>query len=407
MDIELSADDLAFRDDVRSFFAENAHQAGEDYNQWRMDWFAKAKEKGGWDVPKWPSQFGGPGWSPTQHYIWEQETAIHATPWDMPFGLGMLAPIVMNYGNEEQQQRFLPDIRARTVNWCQGYSEPGAGSDLANLRTKAVLSEDGTYYTVTGTKIWTTMAQIADWIFCLTRTDDSGRKQEGITFLLFPMKQDGIEVTPIITLGGAHSVNTVHITDVKVPVENRIGEEGKGWTYAKGLLQHERTGLAGVSRSLVALESLKDQARTIARGNATLMDEPAFRAKVADLEVDLMALEFTELRSLASASAGGDPGPESSIMKLKGTEIQQRIQKLTVEAGGIYSAAWGAKSVGPSFARAGMGGYLASRAYTIYGGASEVQKDVIAKNVLGLKKSAPVRTGKEAQTGKENGGSSS
>ena len=413
MDIELSADDLAFRDDVRSFFAENAHQAGEDYNQWRMDWFAKAKEKGGWDVPTWPSQFGGPGWSPTQHYIWEQETAIHATPWDMPFGLGMLAPIVMNYGNEEQQQRFLPDIRARKVNWCQGYSEPGAGSDLANLRTKAVLSEDGTYYTVTGTKIWTTMAQIADWIFCLTRTDDSGRKQEGITFLLFPMKQDGIEVTPIITLGGAHSVNTVHITDVKVPVENRIGEEGKGWTYAKGLLQHERTGLAGVSRSLVALESLKDQARTIARGNATLMDDPAFRAKVADLEVDLMALEFTELRSLASASAGGDPGPESSIMKLKGTEIQQRIQKLTVEAGGIYSAAWGAKSVGPSFARAGMGGYLASRAYTIYGGASEVQKDVIAKNVLGLKKSASVQTrkelqpGKEAQTGKENGGSSS
>ena len=407
MDIELSVDDLAFRDDVRSFFAENAHKAGEDYNQWRMDWFAKAKEKGGWDVPKWPSEFGGPGWTPTQHYIWEQETAIHATPWDMPFGLGMLAPIVMNYGNEEQQQRFLPDIRARTVNWCQGYSEPGAGSDLANLRTKAVLSEDGTYYTVTGTKIWTTMAQVADWIFCLTRTNDSGRKQEGITFLLFPMKQDGIEVTPIITLGGAHSVNTVHITDVKVPVENRIGEEGKGWTYAKGLLQHERTGLAGVSRSLVALGSLKDQARTIARGNATLMDDPAFRAKVADLEVDLMALEFTELRSLASASAGADPGPESSIMKLKGTEIQQRIQKLTVEAGGIYSAAWGAKSVGPSFARAGMGGYLASRAYTIYGGASEVQKDVIAKSVLGLKKSAPAQPGKEVQTGKENGRSSS
>jgi len=387
MDIELSAEDLAFRDEVRSFFAENAYQPGEDYNQWRLDWFAKAREKGGWDVPKWPVAFGGPGWSPTQHYIWEQETAVANLPWDMPFGIGMLAPVLMAYGNEEQQKRFLPDIRARKVNWCQGYSEPGAGSDLASLKTKAVLSEDGSHYTVNGTKIWTTMAHIADWIFCLTRTDDSGRKQEGITFLLFPMKQDGIEVKPIITLGGAHSVNTVFITDVKVPVENRIGEEGKGWTYAKGLLQHERTGLAGISRSIVALEKLKEQARSVKRGNGSLMDDPGFRAKVAELEVDLMAAEYTELRSLASASAGAAPGPESSILKLKGTEIQQRIQKLTVEAGGIYSAAWGGKPAGPSFARGGMAGYLASRAFTIYGGASEVQKDVIAKNVLGIKSS--------------------
>jgi alkylation response protein AidB-like acyl-CoA dehydrogenase len=387
MDIELSAEDLAFRDEVRVFFNENEYKPGEDYNQWRTDWFAKAQDKGGWDVPKWPKDFGGPGWTPTQHYIWEQETAVANLPWDMPFGIGMLAPVLMAYGNKEQQERFLPDIRARKVNWCQGYSEPGAGSDLAGLKTKAVLSQDGTHYTVNGTKIWTTMAHIADWIFCLTRTDDSGRKQEGITFLLFPMKQEGIEVKPIITLGGSHSVNTVFITDVKVPVENRIGEEGKGWTYAKGLLQHERTGLAGISRSIIALEKLKDQAGTIKRGNGTLMDEPAFRAKVAELEIDLMAAEYTELRSLASASAGAAPGPESSILKLKGTEIQQRIAKLTVEAGGIYSAAWGGRPVGPSFARGGMGSYLASRGYTIYGGASEVQKDVIAKNVLDLKKS--------------------
>ncbi len=387
MDIELSAEDLAFQEEVRAFFKENEYKPGEDYAQWRLDWFAKAREKGGWDVPKWPVEFGGPGWSPTQHYIWEQETAVAALPWDMPFGISMLAPVLMGYGSKEQQERFLPDIRARKVNWCQGYSEPGAGSDLAGLKTKAVLSEDGTEYTVNGTKIWTTAAHIADWIFCLTRTDDSGKKQEGITFLLFPMKQEGLEVKPIITLGGAHSVNTVFITDVKVPVENRVGEEGKGWTYAKGLLQHERTGLAGLSRSLVALEKLKEQARTVTRGNGTLMDEPAFRAKVAELEVDLMAAEYTELRSLASASAGAAPGPESSILKLKGTEIQQRIQKLTVEAGGIYSAAWGATQAGPGFARAGMAGYLASRAYTIYGGASEVQKDVISKNVLGIKKS--------------------
>ncbi len=384
MDIDLSANDLAFRDEVREFLRTNAYKPGADYAAWRDGWFAKAEAKGGWDVPKWPKQFGGPGWTPTQHYIWEQETATAMLPFDMPFGVGMLAPILMGYGSKEQQERFLPDIRARKVNWCQGYSEPGAGSDLAALKTKAELSADGKTYTVNGTKIWTTAAHMADWIFCLTRTQDTGKRQEGITFLLFPMKQPGIEVKPIITLGGSHTVNMVHINDVKVPVENRIGEEGKGWTYAKGLLQHERTGLAGVSRSIVALEKLKEQARGVKRGNGSLMDEPAFRAKVAALEVDLMALEFTELRSLAAASAGGALGPESSIMKLKGTEIQQRIAKLTVEAGGIYSAGWG-HPVGPKFARNGMASYLSSRAYTIYGGASEVQKDVIAKNVLGIK----------------------
>ncbi len=384
MDIELSPADLEFRKDVREFLESNAYQQGTDYTKWRDEWFAKARAKGGWDVTKWPKEFGGPGWTPTQHYIWEQETAAATTPWDMPFGVGMLAPILMGYGNKEQQDRFLPDIRARKVNWCQGYSEPGAGSDLAALQTKAVLSADGKYYTVNGTKIWTTAAQIADWIFCLTRTQDTGKRQEGITFLLFPMNQPGVEVKPIITLGGAHSVNMVHFTDVKVPVENRIGEEGKGWTYAKGLLQHERTGLAGVSRSLVALEKLKEQASSVKRGNGSLMDDPAFRAKVATLEVDLMALEFTELRSLAAAAAGGALGPESSIMKLKGTEIQQRIAKLTVEAGGIYAAGWG-MPVGEKFARGGMASYLSSRAYTIYGGASEVQKDVIAKNVLGIR----------------------
>jgi len=384
MDIDLSAADLAFRDEVREFLRTNAYKPGADYAAWRDGWFGKAKAKGGWDVPKWPKQFGGPGWTPTQHYIWEQETATAMLPFDMPFGVGMLAPILMGYGSKEQQERFLPDIRARKVNWCQGYSEPGAGSDLAALKTKAELSADGKTYTVNGTKIWTTAAHMADWIFCLTRTQDTGKRQEGITFLLFPMKQPGIEVKPIITLGGSHTVNMVHISDVKVPVENRIGEEGKGWTYAKGLLQHERTGLAGVSRSIIALEKLKEQARSVKRGNGSLMDEPAFRAKVAALEVDLMALEFTELRSLAAASAGGALGPESSIMKLKGTEIQQRIAKLTVEAGGIYSAGWG-HPVGPKFARNGMASYLSSRAYTIYGGASEVQKDVIAKNVLGIK----------------------
>lgn len=386
MDIQLTQDDIAFQDDVRAFLADNAYKRGTDPNAWRLDWFKAAREKGGWDVPKWPTEFGGPGWTPTQHYIWEKETATTQLPWDIPMGLGMLAPILMNYGTKEQQDKFLPDIRDRKVIWCQGYSEPGAGSDLANLRTKAELSEDGTHYVVNGTKIWTSLAHVADWIFCLTRTDDSGIKQEGITFLLFPMKQSGIEVKPIITLGGNHTVNMVHFTDVKVPVENRIGDEGQGWTYAKGLLQHERTGLAGISKSIIALEKLKEQARTVTRGNGTLLDDSAYRAKIAALEVDLMAVEFTELRSLASAAAGTAPGPESSILKLKGTEIQQTIQKYTVEAGGLYSATAGNGRAGPSFAKSGMAGYLASRVYTIYGGASEVQRDVIAKNVLGLKK---------------------
>tara|TARA_B100000963_G_scaffold207052_2_gene180318 strand:- start:4961 stop:6121 length:1161 start_codon:yes stop_codon:yes gene_type:complete len=386
MDIDLSSDDRKFQTTVREFLAANDYVAGSDYNEWRMNWFRLARAQGGWDVPKWPEKFGGPGWSPTQHYIWEQETARAQTPWDLPFGLSMLAPVLMNYGNQEQQQRFLPDIRDRKVNWCQGYSEPNAGSDLANLKTKAELSADGSHYVVNGTKIWTTLAHIADWIFCLTRTDDSGKKQDGVTFLLIPMKQEGIEVKPIITLGGAHSVNMVYLTDVKVPVENRVGEEGKAWTYAKGLLAHERTGLAGISRSLVALEKLRKQAGTVTRGNGSLLDDPSYRSKLAELEVDLMATEFTELRSLASAASGAEPGPESSILKLKGTEIQQRLQKLTVEAGGIYSAAWGGTPVGHAFAHSGMSGYLASRAYTIYGGASEVQRDVIAKNVLGLKK---------------------
>ncbi|MGI9328442.1 MAG: acyl-CoA dehydrogenase family protein [Pseudomonadales bacterium] len=387
MDIELSPEDQQFQEAVRTFLAESAYQPGSNFEEWRLGWFAKAAEKGGWDVPKWPVEFGGPGWSPTQHYIWEQETARAAPPWDLPFGLGMLAPVLMGYGSKAQQERFLPDIRARKVNWCQGYSEPGAGSDLASLKTKAVLSADGKSYRVNGTKIWTTLAHIADWMFCLTRTDDSGRKQEGITFLLIPMKQPGIEVKPIITLGGAHTVNTVYLTDVDVPVENRVGEEGKGWTYAKGLLQHERTGIAGISRSVVALEKLKEQAQSVRHGHSTLLDEPGFRTKIAALEAELMAVEFTELRSLASAQAGAAPGPESSILKLKGTEIQQRIQKLTVEAGGIFAAARGGNKVGPKFAQTGMQGYLNSRAYTIYGGASEVQRDVVAKNVLGLKRS--------------------
>ncbi len=383
MDIEFSAEDLTFQEDVRTFIKENLPAGMEMWTK-RGEWFEALRKKGGWDVAKWPVEFGGPGFTPTQRYIFDMEMGRNSTPPQLPFGVGMLAPILMNYGSKEQQDRFLPGIRDGSVNWCQGYSEPGAGSDLANLRTRAELTEDGKHYIVNGQKIWTTLAHIAHWIFCLTRTSSDGPKQEGITFLLIPMDDPGVEVKPIITLGGSHSVNEVYFTDVKVPVENRVGEEGKGWTYAKGLLIHERTGLAGIQNSVFALEKAKANAGTVKVGDGTLMDLPRFKNKIGELEAELMALEFTELRSLASVSAGSDPGPESSIMKLKGTEIQQRISLLNLEAAGIYAAAWGNEPIGPGFAKAATGGYLGGRATTIFGGASEVQKDVIAKNVLDL-----------------------
>lgn len=383
MDIEFSQEDLQFQQEVRTFIEENLPKGMALWTK-RGEWFKAMRDKGGWDVHKWPVEFGGPGFTPTQRYIFDMEMAKHSTPPQLPFGVTMLAPILMAYGSKEQQDRFLPGIRDGSVNWCQGYSEPGAGSDLANLKTKAVLSEDGTHYVVNGQKIWTTLAHMAHWIFCLVRTSSDGPKQEGITFLLMPMNDPGIEVRPIITLGGSHTVNEVYITDVKVPVENRVGEEGKGWTYAKGLLAHERTGLAGIQNSVIALEKAKENAASVKVGDGTLMDVPAFRNKLGALEAELMALEFTELKTLASVAAGGSPGPESSILKLKGTEIQQRISELNLEAAGVYAAVWGAKAAGHKFAKGAMSGYLGGRATTIYGGASEVQKDVISKNVLGL-----------------------
>lgn len=383
MDIEFSSDDLAFQKEVQEFIDKNLPRGADLWTK-RNEWFAALREKGGWDVSRWPVEFGGPGFTPTQRYIFDMEMAKNSTPPQLPFGVAMLAPILMSYGSKEQQDKFLPGIRDGSVNWCQGYSEPGAGSDLASLRTRAELTEDGKYYVVNGQKTWTTLAHIAHWIFCLTRTSSDGPKQEGITFLLIPMDDPGVEVRPIITLGGSHTVNEVYLTDVKVPVENRIGEEGKGWTYAKGLLAHERTGLAGIQNSVIALERARENAASVKVGDGTLLDVSSFRNKLGALEAELMALEFTELRTLATVAAGGSPGPESSILKLKGTEIQQRLQELNIEAAGVYAAVWGGKGAGPKFARGATSGYLGGRATTIFGGASEVQKDVISKNVLGL-----------------------
>lgn len=383
MDIELTEEEKAFQQEVRAFLQQHAPKNGSEIWTKRNDWF-KALKEAGWDCPKWPEEFGGPGWTPVQHYLWDKETAKYSLPPELPFGKVMLAPILMRYGSKEQQERFLPDIRDNKVNWCQGYSEPGAGSDLASLKTKAELSADGKEYTVNGTKIWTTMGHMAQWMFCLTRTQNTGVRQEGITFLLINMKTPGITVKPIFTLGGSHHVNQVFFDNVKVPVENRIGEEGKGWTYAKGLLQHERSGIAGITRTLMSLDKLKKNVGTVKMGDHSLLDDRSFKGKLAEAEIELRALEFAELRSLADAQHTGEPGPASSILKLKGTEMQQRVQELTIEAAGPYALNQGFKDAGPKFAKMGMAMYLGGRAATVYGGCSEVQKDVIAKRVLGL-----------------------
>ena len=385
MDIELSSEDLEFEKEVRAFLSENAYKPGEDPNAWRMGWFEKAREKGGWDVPKWPEKFGGPGWTPNQHYIWQKETAAASKPWDLPFGLSMLAPVLMAYGSEEQQQRFLPDIRARKVNWCQGYSEPGAGSDLASLKTKAELSEDGTYYLVNGTKIWTTMAHIADWIFCLTRTSDDGIKQEGITFLLFPMKQEGVEVKPIITLGGSHTVNTVFFQDVKVPVENRIGEEGKGWTYAKGLLEHERSMISGMGMGAGAasMGGMEAVAKENFGTDGDRIANPAIRSAIAAHKMDQQAFGLTMKRAGEEAKAGQGMGAAASMFKYYGTEVNKRRFELLLDVMGSQALGWEGDGF-DSKELAVTRSWLRSKGNSIEGGTSEVQLNVIAKRVLGL-----------------------
>src|SRR6201996_3804806 len=336
MDLTFSPEEEAFRQDVRAFIAEakpklpkglgaaeTADRTKEDYLAWH-----KLLYKKGWVAPLWPKEYGGTGWNVTQRYIFNEETANAEMPTTLPFGLSMVGPVIFTYGNDEQKQTFLPRILSGEDWWCQGYSEPGAGSDLANLRTKAVL--EGDHYIVNGQKTWTTLAQYADMIFCLVRTDPNVKPQEGITFLLIDMKTPGITVKPIIVLDGAREVNDVFFDNVKVPVENRVGEENKGWTYAKFLLVNERSGIAGVARSKRAVERLKEIASKELVDGKPLLDSDEFAKKIAELEIELSALEFTELRTLAQESKGQMAGPESSILKIKGTEIQQRITELTV-----------------------------------------------------------------------------
>lgn len=397
MDLEFSPEDLAFQQEVRTFIAENYPQhlrgkqdegeelSKEDFLSWH-----KVLAKKGWVAPAWPVEYGGTGWTPTQKYIWSEETARADCIRLMPFGLAMVGPVIYTFGTPEQKARFLPRILSGEDWWCQGYSEPGAGSDLASLRTKAVL--DGDHYIVNGQKTWTTMAQHADWGFFLVRTNPDAKQQEGISFLLIDMKTPGITVRPIITLGGEHEVNEVWLEDVRVPVENRVYEQDKGWTCAKFLLAHERTGIAGVAASKRGIEKVKAIARAELDGDRPLIANPFFKRKIAELEMDLTALEFTELRSLAGESAGKGPGPESSLLKIKGSEIQQRLTELSLEAVGHYGAPYfrgfgegdNEHPIGPDYAHRAAPTYFNVRKTTIYGGSNEIQRNIIAKMVLGL-----------------------
>jgi alkylation response protein AidB-like acyl-CoA dehydrogenase len=398
MNLDFSPEEVAFRDEIRTFIADNyppelraKQESGreldrEDFLSWHRILGAR-----GWSGPAWPKEYGGPGWSPGQRFIFAEELAAAGTVPILPFGIAMVAPVIMKFGTPEQKAKFLPPILKGETWWCQGYSEPGSGSDLASLSTKAV--RDGDHYIVNGQKTWTTLAQFADWGFFLVRTDPAAKKQEGISFLLIDMKSPGVTVRPIITLDGAHEVNEVWLEDVRVPVENRVYNENEGWTCAKFLLAHERTGIAGVARSKRGLEKLRAIAADELQDGRPLAEDPFFARRVAELEIDLMALEFTELRSLSREGAGKGPGPESSLLKIKGTEVQQRATELVLEAAGQYGAPHldpdetpgdNALPVGPKHARGVADTYFNMRKASIYGGSNEIQRNIIAKAVLGL-----------------------
>ncbi|WP_174362268.1 acyl-CoA dehydrogenase family protein [uncultured Caballeronia sp.] len=398
MDLNYSPADNAFRADIRAWLDANLPQAlrtkvldhkrlsRDDYASWH-----KLLGTRGWSVVAWPKEFGGPGWNATQRHIWDEECARIGAPGVLPFGVSMVAPVLMKYGSDAQKAHYLPRILDGTDWWCQGYSEPGSGSDLASLRTRA--ERQGDHYLVNGQKTWTTLGQFADMMFCLVRTDSGAKKQEGISFLLIDMKTPGIAVRPIITLDEDHEVNEVFFEDVKVPLENLVGEENRGWTYAKYLLGHERTGIARVGQSKRELVFLKRLATDQKKGGATLLKDPVFAAKIAALEIEIMALEVTVQRVVASEANGRGPGPEASMLKIKGTEVQQALTELMVEAIGPQAAAFDPEYLegerehslaGDDDAAPVAAYYFNFRKTSIYGGSNEIQKNIIAQMILGL-----------------------
>ncbi len=398
MNLQLSAEDEAFRAIVRAYFAEEypaeilAKLAnGQTLTKADRQASENALYRKGWVAPGWPKQYGGPGWSITQRFIFDEELERAGAPSVVPMGLLYLAPVLYTFGTEEQKQRWLGDILASRTYWAQGYSEPEAGSDLASLRTSAVL--DGDDYLVSGEKTWTSDGHHADWIFCLVRTSNEGRKQQGITFLCLDMKSPGVTVAPIITIDGGHHLNRVILDNVRVPVGNRIGEEGKGWTYARHLLSYERVSYAHVAGKRKQIEDLKHQSAEAPWGDELADRRSDFGRRLAEVEVRLQALEITVLRALAPLLTGAAPGDEASIIKIAATETAQALTELQAELAGIYAhpffpdrhdADWrsGLETI-PAFAAPAVAGYFFTRAQTIYGGATEVQKNIIARQ-LGL-----------------------
>ena len=392
MDLNFTPEEQAFRADIRQWVADHlpkdishkVHNAlrlnKDDLQRW-----ARILGKQGWHGWAWPKQFGGPGWNAVQRHLFEEECALAGAPRVVPFGPVMVAPVIMAFGSREQQERHLPGIMSGDVWWSQGYSEPGSGSDLASVKTRA--EKRGDKYIVNGQKTWTTLGQYGDWIFCLVRTDASVKPQAGISFLLIDMKSPGVTVRPIIMLDGEHEVNEVFFDNVEVPVENLVGEENKGWTYAKYLLAHERTNIADVNRGKRELERLKRIAK--AEG---VYDEPRFRDQIALLEVDLVALEMMVLRVLSAEKSGKQSLDVAGLLKIRGSEIQQRYTELMMLAAGPYAtpfiqeameAGWQGDQVGAGHCAPLASHYFNYRKTTIYGGSNEVQRNIVAQTVLG------------------------
>ncbi len=396
MDLDYDASDKSFRDEVREFVRSAlpetmAHKVKtglplerEEYLRWHRVLFEK-----GWVAGTWPVEFGGQGWSAVQQYIFEEECAMAGAPPLLPFSLKMVAPVIMRYGSKAQQEHFLPRILSGEDWWCQGYSEPNSGSDLASVRTRAV--RDGDHYVVNGQKTWTTLAQHADWIFCLVRTNSEAKPQKGISFLLVDMKSPGVTVRPIKMLDGEHEINEVYFDDVKVPVDNLVGEENEGWTYAKFLLGHERTNIAEVGNCKRQLKKLKMLAARAPDGAGVVLSNPSFAQRIAQVEIDLMALEITNLRVLDKERKQAAPGPEASLLKIKGSEIQQTLSELLMDVTGWYALPLDEASL---IADEGLSEglielfkplsrqYLNTRKVTIYGGSNEIQKNIIAGTLL-------------------------
>ena len=390
MDLRFTSEEIAFRDEVRTFCrteipAEIRRKVSEGRSLTKDDYVTSQRilNAKGWAVPHWPQEWGGRDWTPIQRYIYTEELFQAAVPLPQQFNCYMFGPVLATFGRQDQKERFLPRAANLDDWWCQGFSEPGAGSDLASLKTKAV--RDGDHYVVDGQKTWTTLGQHADWIFCLVRTDFEAKKQRGISFLLIDMKTAGITVRPILTLEGRHEVNEVFFDQVRVPAANLVGQENRGWDYAKFLLGNERVGVAPTGQTKALLARAKSYAADSLADGTTLLDDQLIATRIAALENDLLALELTQLRVVAN-SEEGKPHPASSVMKLRGTELQQEVTELVVDLAGPQSVASfaGDDSELPEWVKVATPTYLNYRKASIYGGSNEVQRTIIATSILGL-----------------------